>query len=367
MSDESSDDLGPIQHSVQNQIAMLMEDSDLDSVNPGSGPQDTFAMTTVKDGRVPQASRPITDTVDDEITYTHEDLEQAIIAFQKEKKLPPLTMKGAILDHARLRSLDYIIVEDYDAAERMDRVIDDLYRAFSGDLGVSEAQARERDFASRIEAVKQQQTRCKEDMERRIQSLKEREQEKINELHQSQEQEKQEFFAVCQEREFLSRFSKPSKELLQLRKVQRELALAHDFDGAKQAKKSAEELQQLETLEAQKRAMESVKLNYQQLVERHEREMHCHVENSRRKIATMEAEMEKMDDANQKLLRQPEGKLKGIKVKKCVYSPENSRSGKIPTTATRKELQYRSAKETQPLDIKVDMTVALAKAKRGRR
>lgn len=63
--------------------------------------------------------------------------------------------------------------------------------------------------------------------------------------------------------------------------------------------------------------------------------------------------------------RQLEGKLKDVKAKKSTYSPESSRSGKIPTTVTRKELQYRSAKETRPLDIKVDRAVGLAKAKRG--
>jgi hypothetical protein len=87
---------------------------------------------------------------------------------------------------------------------------------------------------------------------------------------------KRKYFEIeCQSPEFLQRFTKRSPHLFQLWKLQKSLALQHNFEESKQVKQYAEDLQKQETLEAQKRAMRSVQRNYEKLLWRQKRELEC--------------------------------------------------------------------------------------------
>jgi hypothetical protein len=93
-------------------------------------------------------------------------------------------------------------------------------------------------------------------------------------------------------------------------RLQKSLALQHDFEDAKTVKHHAEELQRQETNEAQKRAMRSVQQHYEKLLMRQKRESECLEANDVRKLKQMESEMKKEKEAVQKLSKQVESRMR---------------------------------------------------------
>lgn len=374
MTEESNDRevFDSIQHSVRDQIAKMMDDDLSDSAEDTQNPEkkDTFEMTGVKEVvhlESESEKEKESEQEEDEVpTYTDEELEEALKLFKSSKTLPPVLMKDSIIDYAKRRSLEFLAAEDYDSAEKMDQVVADLYRAYHGDQGNFDVSSITKTIESRIESVKSQRQQYRAAMEQKMKELKAKEETKLAKLLEIHEQEKAALVNECQSREFLARFSKPSAKLLQLKEAQKKLALAHDFEGAKNAKALADKLMENETKEAQKRAMDSVKLRYEEILEKQQKEVNCQRQRSDRKVAAIESSLEKSDEASAKVIRQLEMKLKEAKVpKRMMYSPGASPTkGKPPMTASREAAKIRNRTEAPQLDIKINMAAVIAKSRK---
>jgi hypothetical protein len=88
-------------------------------------------------------------------------------------------------------------------------------------------------------------------------------------------------------------YTKPSPELLDRRKVQKELALARRFGEAAQLKGEVAAMQAAEAKGGEERAMAAVHAGFAALVERQRRELDCFNEHERRNIAYVEQERTK--------------------------------------------------------------------------
>jgi hypothetical protein len=167
--------------------------------------------------------------------------------------------------------------------------------------------------------------------EQRIAEFKERMSRKRELLRQKNEEERQHFEAECQSPEFLQKFTKPSSQLFQLWRLQKSLALQHNFEEAKTVKQHAEELQKQETNEAQKRAMHSVQQHYEKLLLKQKKELQCLEANDLRKLKQMECEMKKEKEAVQKLNKQVESRMRDKRVPlKRMILRSNSRETTAP-------------------------------------
>lgn len=271
--------------------------------------------------------------------FSEKDVELAFSEFQNNKTVPPPYMREATILYVHAITNEAIEDEDYDLAEKLDKDLKELITAFNKAYGINNANVSSQKgtsyttsdgssatLQSRLEEVKKQKIIAETEWEDRIKALKESEQSKIEEIEARQQKEREEFEEKCQTQEFLQKFTKPSARLLQLWKLQKGLALQHDFEGAKEMKARAEQLQKQETDEAQKRAISSVKVNYEKLVVKQQRELECAVANGKRKISQMEIEMKKDLENRDKLSKQVEIRMKEYRqpLKKSRLPPLNS-------------------------------------------
>ncbi|OHT16947.1 hypothetical protein TRFO_12838 [Tritrichomonas foetus] len=325
--------------------------------NNESNNNDTYSEGNESQRKSTKRSRRKAAEEDEEIVqYSDEQLNEAYEEFKKRKQLPPYLMRDAVLDYARRQSLQFMVDENYDAAYKNDLSVNDLLLEYSKDSGGYNTETITRNLEARIEMAQQQRQKSNEKYQSRIQMMKEYEQQKLHQLEDLQEEERKQFEASCQKPEFLQKFSKPSTKLLQIRKIQKSLALAHKFEEAKDVKSEADQMQKAETVQAQRRAIEYIRSSYAQLLEKHQQQLECATENGKRKIRALEEQLNRENLANRNLIRQLELRLKETKTKKGSCLPPLNSSGckKPPSKSAMKQLaKYRHTQQITMLEVKL--------------
>ncbi|EAY14651.1 hypothetical protein TVAG_460680 [Trichomonas vaginalis G3] len=290
---------------------------------------------------------------DEPMPYTENDLEMAYNAFVKKNELPPFLMRDYVIDYARVHALKAAIAENYDEAARREKIVDNIVAAFNNDQGQFDTDTKLGSLEHRLQFARDQKQKIHSKYLQQIEDLKTNEKKRMEQLVAYHNQEIEDFQADCQTPDFLLKFSKPSLKLLQLRKQQKNLALAHDFDGAKSIKSTADRLQAAETAAARDRAADSVKLKYKDIVERHERAIKCQRLNSQRKITEKETQMKCELDSYDKLIKQLLDKIREAKNGKVTTLPSLSTGRPIPLSANKKISQFRRSSAKAKLDVKL--------------
>ncbi|OHT12010.1 hypothetical protein TRFO_18298 [Tritrichomonas foetus] len=293
-----------------------------------------------------------------ESKFTDEELEEALKQFMDKKILPPFSMRDEALQFAKSKSMIYLIEENYDSAARMDKAIVELIDMYLCDSGNHFSSTLSKSIESRIEEVQSKEEKAIKQYEVMINELKEQEDLRFNELLESYEDEKKQFQIDCQTQEFIQQFTKPSNKLLQIRKIQKILALAHDFENAKEVKKKADELQRLETIEAQRNAVSHIKQLYEQMLEKQHLQIECFNDNKNRKIQTLMSRLENEKESYLKLKKQLELRLKEAQSKKTNLpqlrkSAPPSNIGQPSLLAIRHLVNYKKATEMSQLEIQL--------------
>jgi hypothetical protein len=209
-----------------------------------------------------------------------------------------------------------MIAEDYDAAYRNELTVNDLILACSRDNGGSASESEQEYLRSRLEGVKGRKASAQERYEQQIEELKEGEEQKMVRLQEAHQSEREVFERECERPEFVQRFSKPSTHLLQLRKVQKQLALTHAFEEAKGVKAEADRVQARETREAERRAIDHIRAAYAVILERQQQQIICAREFGQRKIRKLEEMLASEREAAQNVARQLRIRLADAKQKK---------------------------------------------------
>lgn len=291
------------------------------------------------------------------ISFTDDEIAEAWHNFQETRAIPGIEMKDYVILYVKQLSDEAIEIEDYDLAQKLEDDIKAFNAAFSKTYEEAPSTTPSLVLESRLEEVKQQKMIFEYEYEQKLNRVKERENRKLEQLEERQEEERCQFESRCQNPEFLQRFSKPSASLLQMWRIQKRLALAHDFEGAKEMKTRADELQKKETEEAQRRAILSVQQNYEKLIEKQKRELECAKANGERKIKSLENQYIKEKEAREKLEKQVEVRMneqKRAPQRKGSCLPPLNRE--IPTRAARTRSAFRKAEEAKPtvqLDVKL--------------
>ena len=290
-----------------------------------------------------------------EVTYTDEQLEDAVNQFKKKKTVPPFLMRNAVLDYLRRQGVKHIIAEEYDAARKIDLLVDDLIQAAMKDAGGFRNEEEAKNLETRFEKAQHRKTSSSQMYEERLAQLQAQEQQKIDKLLEYQEFERKQFEADCQKPEFLQKFSKPSPQLLQVRRRQKTLALAHEFDQAKALKTEGERLQREETLKGQERAMERIRALYEQLLTKQHHQLWCAQTNAERKLQVLKDEMTKEKEVHNYVTRRLESQLKETRSRKATLPPLRSSGTTLPQSknARTQLLKYKADPEIKQLDIKL--------------
>lgn len=344
---------------TENEDLDVRIDQPFSDIVEGVSPTPTFAMTAAKNAAaVPKdASPPRRRKREEEmeVTYTDEQLQDALDQYKKNKTLPPFLMRNAVLDYLRRQSVAHIIAEEYDAARNVDILVNDLIQAGLRDVGGFKTEEEAKSLETRIERAQQRKSSSNQHYEERIALLQEQEQKKMEKLLEYQEYERQQFEADCQKPEFLQKFSKPSPQLLQVRRVQKKMALAHEFDQAKLMKAQAERLQREETQKGQQRAMETIRALYEQLLTKQQQQLWCTQTNAERKLQLLRDEMAKEKEVNGYVTRRLESQLKETRTRKSGLPALRTSGTNMPQSkmARTQLLKYKTDPEIKQLDIKL--------------
>jgi hypothetical protein len=294
--------------------------------------------------------------VETPVVFSNQELEAAYEEFKREKTLPSFLMKDAILDYGRRISVGFMVEEQYDSAYENDAVVNDLLLAFSKDSGGYNTGAIASYLESRLQIVREQRTSTQQKFDEQISAMKERQQKKIEKIMQLQGYEREQFEINCTKPEFLLKFSKPSTELLQIRKIQKGLALAHKFEEAKAVKLKGDRMQYQETQIAQARAAQHIRIAFAQLLEKHRQQLACAIENGQRKIKLIEENFERENEANMNVARQLKIRLQETKSKKASALPplqaSGSKTGASELTATQLR-RFKKAGNVARLDVQL--------------
>jgi hypothetical protein len=294
--------------------------------------------------------------ISEEPPFSEEQLDAAIKTFTRTRILPDASIRPHLIDYARKATQAAIVAEDYDTAETMDWVIEALARACHGDRRTSAANADVQNLRQRLETAEQAQRELTDHWDGAILQCREKAERSRDAIRGLHEAELRALEGGWNRPGAMAPFAKPSSRLLQLRKMQKVHAVAHRFAEAKRLKLQAEQLQIEESLLAQQRAAEAMRMEYQTLLEAQQRELQCDEQNWARKAATLETEREKVMDANEKLRKQLTAKVANKRMPRRLQVLQPMVGAETPhgKTSTNGFSEYKRPPDKTRLEFKVD-------------
>jgi hypothetical protein len=302
--------------------------------------------------------------------FSLEELKDAFDRFMKTKALPGADIRPSVVDYARKQNLFQLMQEDYDAAQRIEDGIEVLMESLRDDYAAYDCELQQQMLRDKMALAEEKHRDIQEEYADRIARFKERENSDYEQLLHKHEQARIAFEAEWSRPEAVVAFNKPSVTLLQVRRMQKALAISRHFAQAKQIKVAADVQQKEETALANRRARDTMKVEYAQLLRRQEREVECFLDNSRRQFITLEAERDARLKANDNMRNQLENRSKWRKHPRrptvtlpqvgARYEPKQ-----IPgliTTRTRSQFAtFKKAAEKTRLDVSLGDVTKITK------
>ena len=297
-----------------------------------------------------------------ECKYSDEDLQAALDRMLKKKRMPEMEMRPYLVDYAKNQSVHELMRENYDQAAKIDEAVDLLMQSLHRDEDAQDCEKQTESLKEKYQTAQVQNKHIQDEFAQRIEQLREAENERLDRLERQHEKERSEFEEQWARPETTTTFSKPSAQLLQVRKMQKSMAIAHKFEEAKKLKATGDQMQREESVVASQKAVGAMRVAYQQLIDKQEREMDCFMANGYRKLQTLETERDKKLQANEKLRNQLDTRIKGPKVPRRPpvpipdLAPADTRGSVtgIISTRTRSQLaMYKKSPETTRLQIQL--------------
>jgi hypothetical protein len=281
----------------------------------------------------------------------------------KRKQLPPREVRQEVLVYARKKSNRLIFAEQYDEAGEVDLAIDVLFTSMQVDNYNQTSSQQILILRGRLTECKETARETADYWEQQMEAVRISTREKLADMearHELEHDELQQWWSTPEAR---IPFSKPSPELLQLRRQQKAMALLHDFGNAKAIKRAAEARERIEGDEGTKRFEAALRITSKQMRDRNQREKDCLIQNAESIIAQLAVEKERSLAALKRTSNALELKIAGPQpVKKATVLLPNlkSRSTSTASTApsgmithrTRKQLaEFRNAPDSYRLDL----------------
>ena len=266
-------------------------------------------------------------------------LDLALTRMLKRKILPDYEIIADVINYAKQKSEQMIQQEDYDTAGEIDVAIDVMFTHMEQERAARGDTPEARALRQRLNTCKGAEKSIEKKYEQLQEQVKEDARQKMAEL-EAYHQEEQDIFRENWSRpEAKIPFSKPSAELIEMRKQQQVRAYLHDFKTAKAIQQEARSLEEKEAAAGAKRFEAALKTAYQQLVQRQQREVQCLIENVELQLTNLERMKEKELSTNNTTQKNLEMRLTSMKQppKRAGGLPQiKSRGGisKAPSNAT---------------------------------
>ncbi|OHT03817.1 hypothetical protein TRFO_01514 [Tritrichomonas foetus] len=219
-----------------------------------------------------------------------EEIKFALDRLIKKGIIPEYQIRNDVISLARRDTVIAMLNEDYDRADALENAIAILAQSIKADSSLMEDKTSTETIKNRLDLAKASQKQIEAHWNEIIEQQKEIERLRRETLQQSQESDIRSFKEKWEQPEAMIPFTKPSVELLQIRQQQKAYAIAHKFIDAKAMKIKADKLQKIETEIARKRAAQVMKAEYEQILEKHRKEVEAGEMNWARKLETLEME-----------------------------------------------------------------------------
>lgn len=222
------------------------------------------------------------------------------------RQIPPENVQPQVLRALKTLILNSLIEEDYDRAKQLEDLLKYVSDNYESQANQTLRNMQAKAIENRISLAYEILNKKNAEWDDIFIMFKDDQKKRRFELDEKLANQQKMFESYWSNPNNLIMFNKPSPKLLELKKQQKILAITKNFEGAKQVKKMAEDLQIIETKEAQKRAVAAMKIQYQKLIDDQNREIDCFNEHEKRIEVFMKAERHKAIDPQIMLIRQLE-------------------------------------------------------------
>lgn len=303
---------------------------------------------------------PAINTASDECAYSETELREAMTLLMTRKKRPSEAMIPHLRSYLKRAIYQAIVEQNYDEAEYLKQVETRLNAQKEEDVNFrAEKTRRIKTVDDRINSMKEKIEEIKAKWTEKIEDFDREKKEKMDEIKTKHKAELDKFEEHWNSPTTMMAFTKPSPQLLQIRKLQKTSALANDFQRAKELKRKGDELEQMETQKATQKATTAMQIAYKNLREKQNKEIEFTTMNWRRQLVMMHGERDsELKQANlclkQLQLKKDECKASKVRPLSCLTPKRKDPRGlTTPTTprTRRQRADYRFISTQEKLTL----------------
>jgi hypothetical protein len=185
-------------------------------------------------------------------------------------------MRRPLCQHIARCRLEALKVEDYQRCQILVNILELLRKAITKDLLTPDPSTVPTPISERLKEAKSLLKEMEQEYKKTVKDIKFVEDQRKKDIERRQAFEREKFAKKWEDPSQLHTFNKPSAALLELREVQKKMALQNDFANAKIMKKRVQTLEKYETEDAENKAKEVMRLKFQAMMHRHSLEMAGH-------------------------------------------------------------------------------------------
>lgn len=297
---------------------------------------------------------------------SEEELHAALDLMIQKGVLPDAEIRPEVINYARKLGSKKMLEESYDEAGEIDVAIDIMFTSIEEDRIKEEEIIKAAELQSRFDHAISKKKETQDKYIEMINDEQNRYKEKYDEIIKRHSLEIESFKDEWRNPDRVKTFNKPSSKLFQMRKQQKSMALLHDFQNAKQMKKMADQLEKQEADAALNRAKEAMKIEYQLIIERQQKELFCLKENHDKNMNTIKMSQGKDEELVQNTMQLLKFKIEASKTSRkprlMVPVPKQrpTTSQSVPTTGmityrTRSQLNnFRKESDKSRLPLKFE-------------
>lgn len=277
--------------------------------------------------------------------FTDEELEAAAKEIYETKKMPQKEMIEPLLGYIKKTVFKCIIDQDYDEAEKL-KEVEKFISAKSITTNTKEEKKQVvKSIEDKLESAKSKILEIKREYKYKLENFEEEIATKSDELKQKHSEEITNFENTWDNQSVLMQYTKPSSQLIEIRRQQKNKALANDFQGARELKKRGDQLEKDETKRAQAKAVTAMQTAYNTLIRKQKREEEYAKQNWQRQRILIENERDHEINAAELKIKQLKAKLVEIRTR------ERDKDKSKPIASTR---QFQTSSRSSSLSSTVN-------------
>ena len=223
-----------------------------------------------------------------------------------------------LLDKKRVEAL---VVSNYDLAEECDMISSKIQKALKEKEIISKNDEIMGELYQRYKLLTLKKKEIVKKYNTMVEEFKLDSAKKLDDIINKHKVEMEELREKWKNDDFLRQFNKPSTRLLQLREMEKSMAISKMYSKAKETKSIADQMQKEESQKAQQKIAAQMEKERSKLKLTHNKEILVHSEYEKKTIAKLQQEMERTLNPIENALLQL--KAKRSPVKKLVSSNTN--------------------------------------------